>query len=116
MEDVNIAKDFDPKPISADPSLITPNALQGDQTPAKESMSNRDLAIASINKAAIRTNIPDDNYFQKPFSFNAGIDGYNFERYYEHPKFKQLGFSPFRDNETYYNQTLQEQLHLSFYP
>jgi len=104
MEDVNIAKDFDPKPISADPSLLTPNALQGDQTPAKESMSNRDLAIASINKAAIRTNVPDDNYFQKPFSFNAGIDGYNFERYYEHPKFKQLGFSPFRDNETYYNQ------------
>ena len=33
-----------------------------------------------------------------------GVRYTNFDRYYSHPKFKDLGFSPFRDNETVYNQ------------
>ena len=28
----------------------------------------------------------------------------NFDRYYAHPKFSELGFKPYRDNETYYNE------------
>jgi len=28
----------------------------------------------------------------------------NFDRYYAHPKFADLGFNPYRDNETYYNE------------
>ena len=35
--------------------------------------------------------------------FGAGIEHHQYERYYEHPKFDELGFSPFRDNETFYN-------------
>ena len=40
-------------------------------------------------------------------SFNApqvsGIAQSNFMRYYEHPEFKNLGFSPYANNEAYYN-------------
>ena len=36
--------------------------------------------------------------------FGAGADNHFYERYYQHPKFDKLGFSPFRDNETFYNE------------
>jgi hypothetical protein len=39
----------------------------------------------------------------KPISFNGSMYGLNYNRYYHHPKFKELGFSPFRDNESLYN-------------
>jgi hypothetical protein len=41
--------------------------------------------------------------FAKPTSFNASIYGHNYDRYYSHPKFKQLGFDFRRDNESLYN-------------
>lgn len=41
--------------------------------------------------------------FAKPFDFNGTQYGQFFDRYYNHPKFKKLGFSPFRDNEAHYN-------------
>ena len=28
----------------------------------------------------------------------------NFDRFYNHPKFSQLGFNPYRDNDSYYNE------------
>lgn len=46
----------------------------------------------------------DDPFkFAKPFDFNGTQYGQFFDRYYNHPKFKKLGFSPFRDNEATYN-------------
>jgi len=52
-------------------------------------------------------NLPDDPFgtfksmmgdFRDPNEQNTF-----YKRYYEHPKFDQLGFSPFRNNEEYYN-------------
>jgi hypothetical protein len=40
--------------------------------------------------------------YRNPIAF--GKSQTNYERYYNHPKFKDLGFSPFRDNEGLYNQ------------
>ena len=37
------------------------------------------------------------------FSSGAGKT-HNFDRYYYHPKFKELGWSPYMDNEAYYNK------------
>ena len=45
----------------------------------------------------------DPYKFAKPTSFNASIYGHNYDRYYSHPKFKQLGFDFRRDNESVYN-------------
>lgn len=36
-------------------------------------------------------------------SSGAGKE-HNFDRYYNHPKFKQLGWNPYIDNEAYYNE------------
>lgn len=45
----------------------------------------------------------DPNKYGKPASFASGASGQEFERYYSHPNFKSLGYSPIRDNEGYYN-------------
>jgi len=42
--------------------------------------------------------------YSKPMAYGANENGLNFDRYYNHPKFKKLGFSPWRDNEQYYNK------------
>ena len=39
----------------------------------------------------------------KPIKFNASRHGENFNRYYSHEAFSELGFIPFRDNESLYN-------------
>jgi len=36
-------------------------------------------------------------------SFDSSRFGYNYDRYYNHPKFKDLGFSVYRNNEELYN-------------
>ena len=40
--------------------------------------------------------------YQDPIFF--GKEAVNFDRYYNHPQYNNLGFHPFRDNETYYNE------------
>lgn len=37
-------------------------------------------------------------------AIGVGTNTGNFERYYSHPLFKQLGYDPYRDNETAYNE------------
>ena len=52
------------------------------------------------------SNSTDDNIAGAVGTYNADYDGYNFERYSSHTDsglFQKLGFSPFRDNETLYN-------------
>ena len=40
--------------------------------------------------------------YKDPIFFNN--DRVNFDRYYNHPQYNNLGFHPFRDNETLYNE------------
>lgn len=40
----------------------------------------------------------------KSQAFGADMEHHQFERYYNHPKFKQLGFNPYLDNESIYNK------------
>jgi hypothetical protein len=54
---------------------------------------------------AIRTGAqpnPEISGYSNPVDYNKNQTSY--DRYYNHPKFKDLGFSPFRDNESLYNQ------------
>jgi hypothetical protein len=46
----------------------------------------------------------DRNAYGRTYFYGAGIHGANFERYYSHPQFKNLGFNPLRNNETVYNE------------
>ncbi len=67
-------------------------------------MNNADKAKARMNAAFSNAYVDDDAKYNKLTSFNASHHGKNFERYYAHPKFKELGFSPWRDNEAFYNK------------
>jgi hypothetical protein len=50
---------------------------------------------------------PSTNYQQmRPFTYNGDFDNANFERYYSTSKYKDIGFSPYRDNESLYNNKM----------
>jgi hypothetical protein len=46
----------------------------------------------------------DPNRFAKIYDYGADWKHTNFERYYNHDAFKELGFSPYRDNDATYNE------------
>lgn len=63
-----------------------------------------------VNK--LLNNIQQPGAIPKPDAINSvrawGIESgsskqYNFDRYYNHPQFKKLGWNPYIDNEAYYN-------------
>jgi hypothetical protein len=111
MENNNSLQDFlntpNGKPATADLNkYAVGNAIQGvDPLPnPRTSEDARKKALAEIDKSFLNASRPDVFKYDKPTTFNAGQKGFNFDRYYSHPKFKQLGFSPLRDNESFYNQ------------
>lgn len=89
------------------------------------SLGNLNLPVATVpgfsineqgsNKPNIDTTEGLSNYFsqtevqEKPIDetlvpYSHSIYESNFERYYHHPKFKEIGFNPFIDNEEIYNK------------
>ena len=67
-----------------------------------KSISDQDAfnsMIADAGQKASNSQLPG---YRNPIAFGKAQT--NYERYYNHPKFKELGFSPFRDNEGLYNQ------------
>jgi len=85
-------------------SLISGNSYTGpnpgDKAIADPIAYNRALADAFETKIALKT---DPLKQSRTVSFDASRFGQNFDRYYNHPKFKDLGFSIYRDNESLYN-------------
>jgi hypothetical protein len=59
-------------------------------------------ALLNKSKYDIATKA-DPYFFARPTSFNSSKYGLNYDRFYSHPKFKELGFSIYRDNEALYN-------------
>jgi hypothetical protein len=59
-------------------------------------------ALMAKSKLDVATKA-DPYFFARPTSFNASKYGLNYDRFYSHPKFKELGFSIYRDNEAVYN-------------
>lgn len=52
-------------------------------------------------------NAQDQNFYTRPYSYDPESNAnpnQNFERYYSHKDFKNLGFNPWQDNETLYNE------------
>jgi hypothetical protein len=45
----------------------------------------------------------DEYKYGRAYSYGAGWKNTNYERYYSSPQFKNLGFSPYRNNEAVYN-------------
>ena len=53
-------------------------------------------------------NNPNDNpaYKLRPYTYSGDYDAANFDRYYNTKAYKTLGFSPYRDNESLYNEKM----------
>jgi AraC-like DNA-binding protein len=73
--------------------------------PKPQTSNNRQAAEQLLNNILVNNNNTTDRYaYAKPTTFNSTHTGLNFDRYYNHPNFRKLGFSPYRDNETIYNK------------
>lgn len=94
---------------SVDAGMVDPQDLQNIDGKLDEDPFSIDAIRAELDKslyynkntatdpfASMRTQIGD---FRDPNNQNMF-----YKRYYNHPKFDQLGFTPFRNNEEYYNQ------------
>lgn len=68
--------------------------------PAAVAAESRQL-ISNLTTLTPSTSV---NPFQMGKQQMYGVKEHQFERYYEHPKFDTLGFTPFRDNEAFYNK------------
>lgn len=122
-KDLGMPPDFDPvKSLTTKSSYnpipegfgikeqITGNAITG----PNPGVSNRaelpkfdtsEYVKASLAKVQQSADVSQNPYKQmREYSFNGDHDGANFARYYSHPKFKQLGFNPYRNNEELYNK------------
>ena len=95
-------KQVNGKPRSVDTQTVAGNAISGPKNTS--GMNNKQAMIARLNSAASGLYTEDKHKYNKLTTFNSSHTGHNFERYYAHPSFKKLGFSPFRDNESFYNQ------------
>lgn len=98
-----------PNPSSV--SLDTNRQLQGDYhtgpvpgaKPVNQKKGTFDVVSAIVNQAKDPNTVRDRFKYAKTYSFGSGYKDYNFDRYYTHPNFDKLGFSPYRDNESIYN-------------
>jgi hypothetical protein len=85
-------------------SLFSGNSYTGPQPgskgPADPMAYNKAMADAFEMKLASKV---DPIAHSRAVSFDASRFGQNFDRYYNHPKFKNLGYSVYRDNESLYN-------------
>lgn len=59
--------------------------------------------ILSSSVPAIKAQSQSTYNKGKSAVFGADMDNHMYERYYNHPKFKELGFNPFINNEALYN-------------
>jgi hypothetical protein len=97
------------------PQNLGPNAYnafgKGYASSIPSSTSPKDGTVGAINQLVSNSYQPGaipkvtgpDTVRTWGFSSGAGRT-HNFDRYYYHPKFKELGWSPYMDNEAYYNK------------
>ena len=93
-----------PKP-SIESDLAGGNAIQGPNIQEQLQYSDTYQRFSELNNRIKDSEFARDPYkWAKPYSFNTGVNNADFDRYYTHPLYDKLGYSPFRDNETLYNE------------
>lgn len=99
---------YNPKPEAADISkYVTGNPEKGSNPGAKllNLQAHNEFIDNATNKLtrSLETNYNSDYVAMRPYTYNGDYDGANFEKYYNSKNFRQLGFSPYQDNERLYN-------------
>lgn len=83
-------------------SATTQNDLNPPTT-NKQALSQSITNILNQGIAESQVNARSNFNKAKLQTYGADMDHHQFERYYNHPKYKQLGFNPYLDNEGIYN-------------
>jgi len=98
-------------PDGVPPTIRINQQLQGDfntgptPNPRARSQSDSKSYVKALTDSLKNLDHTKDRYsYSRPSSFGAGYKNMNFERYYSHPLYKELGFSPYRNNEIIYNE------------
>ena len=63
-----------------------------------------DYANSIKNLIESGSGLQDDHRYAKSFAFGSSSKALNFERFYNSPAYKKLGFNPFRNNDVVYNE------------
>jgi hypothetical protein len=96
LEELKSSIDIPEEVVTKPGAINYPEGTTGvDPLPSVQDMTNFLSVDLDANNPDLRAKVTN---------FDAGIDGYQFERYYDHPLFDELGFSVFRDNEALYNE------------
>lgn len=100
-----------PRKIDGEPQTVktglykSGNYKTGPNPGNRQGNGTMDFLNDQLNYASQAMNWSRDaDAYGRTYFYGAGIHGANYERYYRHPKFKELGFSPQRNNEVVYNQ------------
>jgi len=98
------------------PKISIPPApeMPGSQIPKTSGKYTGDIDTPLKYASALKNHMENadswakDQYkYGKDYSYDADYTGLNFQRYYNAPRvFKQVGFSPWRDNEKIYNDKM----------
>jgi hypothetical protein len=108
---------FDPRPSAIDDyENVVGNPVTG-SNPALKGLAEQSLAQQLKSIDNYKNNLNDltnrvgqanstNTQMMRPFTYNGDFDGANFERYYSSAPFKKLGFNPYRDNDTLYNNNM----------
>ena len=97
-------------PNGTPPALPTTFQMQGDNktgpVPGAHNTKNGtlDFVKGTVDMMKDPSWSKDRYKYGRSYTYGAGWRNANFERYYTHPKFKQLGFNPWRDNDAHYNE------------
>lgn len=106
-ENIEVGK-FDPTPNSLDYlKKYTGNPITGSNPQLKggvDAVNDYSSNLTNFLAKSTQAKADTDYTIMKPFTYNGDYDGANFERYYNTKQFDKLGFSPYRDNESLYNQ------------
>ena len=91
------------------PAQIELNSLVGnyDTGPVvKPNIANGTKDFVNNISTALKDNTwaTDKFKYGRTYAYGAGYKNMNFDRYYKHNDFDELGFSPYRDNEALYNE------------
>lgn len=89
-------------------SRVVGNPLVGSNPGHRDpKVSGKDYAISlgeKIRNDALTTTNKYGN--MQPYTYNGDAENVNFDRYYASKPFKTYGFSPYRDNESLYNEKM----------
>jgi hypothetical protein len=87
---------------------VVGNPITGSNPQSKLQLLDTSATAENLENKTRQSIASYENPYERmrPFTYNGDYDGANFERYHSTEQYKTLGFSPYRDNESLYNNNM----------